>query len=424
MLDTLSLEPKIINRPKKREPSNFILFAALFICIWGPPRFGTSRSLSELASDTYTFNYIRIIELTAWGILGLFVLKSLAGNILLKRNRVFSLRYPLNFYFVFGLVALFTATYSLTQVYSFYRASQIVLYVLTIGLLVWQNSENWQKIFKIFILIALLNTTLIIVTFFIAPELVSIRSSSWGLRLFGRSFVPDYGSSGVVLFILTYIMFQNKDRRKWVLLIMCVSLIYVFLSRTRSNIFFLFLFLAMLPMIRKRVSLSLIFAVILGFGVALYLDLQYKIFLFLIRDEVSIYTLSSRTVWWYDLYESFKDAPFLGIGYLNAGQLIEMFGQGSSHNSYIEILVGTGLVGFTFFIVPLLSTTSYFLKKLPTISLSVLELQVFFLFVWLILTAFISSHIATPGYVFFLMIHIVAYGIIKRRQQAYERELR
>lgn len=389
-----------------------IYLFVLFIAFWGPPRFGTGRDISSLVSDKYTLNPITFIELLSWTVLGLFVVKNIFDSAIINRKRIFQAYYPINFFLLFGLTALFSTFYSDIKIFTFYRSIQIVVITLALSYMVFRHVENWKTIFNIFVYIAILNILIILITFLVRPEYVSVRSANWGLRIYGGAFISDYGTSGVVIFIITYIRYLYGNRKLSNILLMILAFSFVLLARTRSNIFYLFLFILLVHMLRKKVSFSYLYYVGVGYIIISILDLQYDFLNFIIRDEKSFYTLSGRLVWWENLLLLVKENPFLGVGFMNWAIF------GSTHNSYIEVLVGTGLIGLFFFIIPVVSTMKYFLKNLSVVLANELNLQVFFLFLWLALTALNSSKIAVGGYSTFLMIHLLLFVVHKAKMNS------
>jgi O-antigen ligase len=76
---------------------------------------------------------------------------------------------------------------------------------------------------------------------------------------------------------------------------------------------------------------------------------------------VNVATLDSRTIWWGLAINVWEEDPLLGRGLLTATrfEVFEPLGLGNIstiHSTWVEALVGTGLVGISFLVLSLLVT--------------------------------------------------------------------
>jgi O-antigen ligase len=94
----------------------------------------------------------------------------------------------------------------------------------------------------------------------------------------------------------------------------------------------------------RAIALMLVISVCLA-GALVFQDRLPKLMSPLMTDDV--YTLNSRTELWAKAFEHIKEQPIAGCGYYTSRYLLmkDFIWGGHAHNSFLEVLLTTGLVG-------------------------------------------------------------------------------
>jgi hypothetical protein len=100
----------------------------------------------------------------------------------------------------------------------------------------------------------------------------------------------------------------------------------------------------------RLLAVTAVFGAIL-LGVSALEDILLK-YIYRGQTAEAFGSLTGRLGVWEIFWAKFMDAPILGHGYYAAQRIL--FGTSSVDNSYLEVLLGVGLVGLVIFIVPLL----------------------------------------------------------------------
>lgn len=355
---------------------NKLLILMLALIIWGPPsiRF-TKRSLGSTLQDPTNLDLTIFIQLLIWFAAGLLVAIFFFRQILLQKSLLPQLikRNPTIWYFIYGIIALFSTLYSVLPPYTFFFSIKIVIAILLVGYWVLA-SENQilsiQQLLKIFYTVFILQGLAIILIYFINPKFVGGYIGRFGYRLTGGSF-SDYGNSMVIagLFFLTLIFYGKKKYRLRGLFGYIFAWYFLLLSQTRSTIFagilIFLLFIFFNQDLNKKLkwiwSLSIFALVIFWIG---YFD---PIIDFITRGKIAFDTLSGRTIAFSYLFERWREAPFLGYGFA-AGTRVHLFdfvkvsglGMGDAHDSLSKVLIDLGIVG----LIPLLLAVIFTWKNL------------------------------------------------------------
>jgi len=153
----------------------------------------------------------------------------------------------------------------------------------------------------------------------------------------------------VLLIAIVRLAYARGSKRWWTIL-MVAALGALFLSQARSALLgvvaAVLVLTISLPRIRRQ-------GVLLGVGVAsltyIFVDLVYS---YLVRGQSTgnLQTLSGRTLYWDAALELWRQHPIVGAGGYAAGRfgVLQQLGEqttSSLHNTWIELLVGTGVVG-------------------------------------------------------------------------------
>lgn len=183
-------------------------------------------------------------------------------------------------------------------------------------------------------------------------EVVKQRNSG----LFGHIMVYAY-QTAIFLSMMIFITIKNKFffkylNGKFVLLSNLILSVGLFFSFTRGAILGL---VASVFTINKKVTITIATTVVLSAGIVHLVDNK-----FYTNHVIRMSSNQIRIGCWLGAVAAFKEHPVLGIGYRNyqelsvdiktRHQIQEADFYGHAHNDYLEVLAGTGIIGFIFYI--------------------------------------------------------------------------
>jgi O-antigen ligase len=217
---------------------------------------------------------------------------------------------------------------------------------------------------------------------------------------------------------------HGQSRRELLCLILLVCMVTLALSQTRTAWFGFLLGIGAMAAAMAPARFAAALSVVLVAGVAL-ISLGGLAVPQILRLEtgVSPEALSGRWEWWAAAWESFRASPLIGHGAYAAGRFVVLAELGQSraaslHSTYVETLVGTGLVGVGVVVVALCWTWWVLLRaavgrrrgsadRQPTVeAVGVLAL--------LTVRSFFSTHLVWNHSLAFLL--IVGYAELVRRE--------
>jgi O-antigen ligase len=314
------------------------LFFALFS---GPPRL---RSRDPLASFAGIIDWAVILNVVVWVIGALWVFHKLNGYYMFNKSELhFGLFQKLALLCViaFSLSILKSAMPVLTA----YKSFQILVMVLFTFIWLSQFGPD-STIHHIFYSIVMLCILIIIFALFL-PKLVFSGQRLMGGVVTSTGYVASMG----LILLLSYPIILS---RSVFTLLLCIFIILLIISLTRSAYAATFLFL-ILTIIRypkvnalRRLLLIALLSVIIMF--AFHFTSQVE--KWIIREPQSIESLSGRIpLWQYTISETLKWSPWLGLGlYANRPIVLRVNPHlGTSHSALVEVVSGTGIVGLVAF---------------------------------------------------------------------------
>jgi len=190
------------------------------------------------------------------------------------------------------------------------------------------------------------------------------------------------GEFGAVLAIVALArLLRNsgaKPDRAWYSLLFAAALVTMVLAQARSAFAGFALGAILVLLFSKRAWLSALLAS--GAGLFLsYIAANGVLWDFLRRGESEreIQTLSGRVEFWQLAWQKFLEHPLIGYGAYAAGRSFVMAGlrddPGSMHSEYMEVLVGTGLLGLVAVAVALFASWWCLLRLIRNSSLDAAE---------------------------------------------------
>lgn len=250
----------------------------------------------------------------------------------LARRRIFYL-------LIFYSIVSFTALYSSSGHLNGYYFSFSVIY--SILLVSWYSNsfgprKYWMKnVFKrlyYFIFLSLL------LSYVLYPNLTFGPENNYRLQ----SVSIFVGANGLAWFFLCfsiYLFFENSNNK----LLLFILFVLILMTQSRTSIILISLFYFIVS--NKKIKFLFLLIVLLN----LNFDQFYEIFS---RGETQLQNLSGRTLIWEYAISTWNQNKLIGIGLWNGPfQSLNMTyfsGISQLHNSYIEVLVSTGIIGLFF----------------------------------------------------------------------------
>ena len=338
-----------------------------------------SGAVTEEPVDAWAFFRITLVTTTAFILMARLALRLTPWVNSLFRGLVGALG-------VFALVSVSSTLWSIYPALTLYKSLEYLVDVALIAaILVSVRSPNAFK--------SLFDWTWTLYGFLVAsvwlgalvwPGQALIRSVGLiGVQLYGV--VPNIhantvGECGAILAIVAFsrLLARSRGVRElaWNMLVLSASLATLVMSQTRSAIagFMLGVLVVMVASKRCGVAAALVMSVIL---LLVTTDAASLFVAYSQRGQSPelLQSLSGRLPWWKLSWEKFLDQPLTGYGAYAGGRFAVLAELGQSeaasvHNSYLEIVLGTGILGLGPVLVALFGTWLILIRRLRTYSLS------------------------------------------------------
>lgn len=311
------------------------------------------------------------------GLVGVVALILLA-YLLLKRSYWF----PWFFKGLIGLVVFFSmvnissALWSVYPLWTLYKSVEYLTGVILVAMFCYsvKTVRDFKTLFDwTWFLVGLLVCT-VWLGVLIWPE----SAVNHGVGLIGiqiKGVLPAIASNGVgdlgaILGIVAFVRLIFKTRHaRFYLLVFIVGMVTLILSQTRSSLVGFLLTIPLTLFLARRISFSTLLIVsLLGFFFAGFMDLFFQFFL-RGQTEGLFFSLSGRLYWWKHGLEQLKEQPVIGFGAYAGGRFVTLADLGadivsSLHSTWMEVLLGTGIVGFLFIFMAVLRTWVTLLKPI------------------------------------------------------------
>lgn len=343
------------------------LLATIVLGLWGFPSVRTTQ-VSSIELIQGKLDQSALQQMIPFFIAGVFIYIFVLNLLRKKTIRIEYIKGLGYIYMGFGCFALFSMLISYFPLYTAYKAS---IFLISFGIIFIYFSYYSIKWYDLFLLVIIYNFIVAInniLFFFIDPKSVSM-----GNRLIGGMFFnPDFGGTGALLLLLGYTMliFLNLNSFKKIILssvIFGAGLILVYLSRTRSvmcvSIGQILVITAIAAVWSKKTARPFSFLILFALVFWFWWDDALNV---LTRQGYSLESLSGRTLIWQYYLSYFMESPILGGGYAaTSREIARVFvTKTSAHSGWLQILVGTGVVGATIILMLVFVVIKYGLKLL------------------------------------------------------------
>lgn len=178
--------------------------------------------------------------------------------------------------------------------------------------------------------------------------------------------VGDLGASiGIVSFVR--LLYTKGEFRRFYSFIFVIGVVTLVVSQSRSPLTGFFLAISIILFLEKRNS-ALALGIVTVPLIVLLAPLADSFTSFFLRGQSKelFLSLSGRVYWWGFALPFLRENPFLGYGAYSAGRFLvaKEFGStlSSLHNTWMEVLIGTGFVGMILLLVTVLKAWMILLK--------------------------------------------------------------
>lgn len=360
--------------------NNLILFA--FILLTFSSFSGLDLPFKEKSMEVVEEESTNIINQIVYLILFLFTLPSIifrSEKIIgfIRREKILSI------FLVFCLISFIWSDYGFI---SLKRSFQLfVMYLVVLNTFLFLEIRIIIKVIKVYVVIYLVLTYL--AGLFI-PEAIDSSFNTW------RGLVEQKNGLGQIsmyIFLFSFLFYDKEDEIKKKIinyLISLAAIMLIFLSGSSTvAVAFLFILFASIIFyfdkvfhlvgIGRGVSFTLLFLLlILIIPISLYATEILGFIPALFGKDL---TFTGRVFIWEYVIDDILKQPLLGYGYqtywiIGSGRL-NVFSINQAHNSYLEIILWVGFVGFSFFLSAILKyfyitiklNANYFLISIASI---------------------------------------------------------
>jgi len=338
---------------------HLVEIALFLILLSGPPHF---RERDGLASVRGELDLATLLDIGLWLLGALWVFYQLHGR-LLSDHRLLRLHWIQVLALTFVATLTTSVLLSSAVFLSAYKVFQ--MWVMLLFGMMWTLKYGVLSTLRTLLGGYLLLAIIIILTYVLDPQLVTrttwLSTSQTESRLLGSS----VGNSGVLslmgLILLLTLPLPKRVPRLFLLGGVGLLLFLFIEARTRSAYAAALLYMLFLVFIHPGVRRLRLFRRVLFALSPVAIMAIVPITEWVVREPDSVYTLSGRTqVWGYLVQLVFQHSPIVGMGF-NSERVFTLSNTSlngiSSHNVYLSVFFGGGLVSLGMLILLLAGLT-------------------------------------------------------------------
>jgi O-antigen ligase len=286
--------------------------------------------------------------------------------------------------------------YSLARLETIFKCLELSIDILILICLMQSKKieSSFKVLFDVTISVIFITLLLIWIGYFLSPEMFSLPSvglisKSLGNTLLHPNSVGSLGSLLLVL-ILTNRRLEKHFLVRWLLISFCFATLLF--SQSRTGIVILIVCTIVALILEKRFFLLTILTTL---GSILYFKYYDVLYYYILRgqSEGNFRSLSGRTILWEAAYNKILASPVYGYGF-GTGSLSILEGSGISslHNGFLEVLIGTGIIGLTHLLLILVGIIFLLVKRLIFLKKSkdMFFVQMVIIFIYLIIRTITS----------------------------------
>lgn len=353
----------------------------------------------------YLFTFQENLNILSNALAGVFIL-CVSLRIIFITKRIYINNFLIAF-FVFIVVCLISGLYAINQEIVIINVQTLTLIFIFLFFFVnyIDTNEKFLKVIDAFIYSG-----------FIASIYI-ILNTDYALETRAGSELGNVNAMGLIigisfLFGLGKIIYE-KSYTKIILLLPMITV--VLLTGSRKSLIFIIMCLIITYYLKNKNQLTnkikvifvSLFTLIISYYIVMEIPLFYRVLGVRMEGLISFITntgtvdtsIETRSVMLSFGIEAFKERPFLGYGIDNYRVLfgLDYFTPMYSHNNFIELLVGVGIIGaFTYYLSNIIVLKKIFMvnknKKYITLYYTLMAIIISYLFLGFSLVYFDSKH--------------------------------
>ncbi len=311
------------------------------------------QDIMKTAVDSGALYRIALMAITAFGLVGSLALKQIPG---LGR----SFRGLVGLLTTYALVSAASTIWSVYPAWTLYKSVEYLLDVVLLAVIV--AVARSARAYKTLLDWTWTLTGLLVVCAWLEvlvwpAEALQPSKGLIGFQLYcvmPQVSANGVGESGAVMAIVALsrllLRRHGNSGRAFYSLILVLGLATMVIAQTRSAIIGFLLGLVFLLYFSKRLrGISLLIAVMILLALLVNTGGLAEDYLRRGQNDELVGNLSGRTIWWDSAWDVFMKNPWLGAGgYTSRFTVLARLGEleaSSIHNTYLETLVGVGIVG-------------------------------------------------------------------------------
>lgn len=362
------------------------MMALIIITCFTLPHLGGERTVEDAMSNTPSG--VRIVRLIV-----VILLFLISANILIKKPAIFRMAGGAAIFMLgYALFALLSSVWSIDTLITGWKATEVMTLVLAgicfAGTL--KEREDIEHLINMLSFIILFHVVSVLLGLILAPSL-AIADTFTGSFIV-RGVMPSINPNSVtqiaaLMFVFAFIQLIRRDHIKsskatWIIL--AISCAVMLFGHSRTSMFACVLAIGSVLFFGRYRALAVTLLIAGGAGVLFSQDVVTAFILRGQSDE-DFASMTGRVDMWGSTMDYFQESMWVGHGFYAA--LRAGLGTSSVDNTYLEVLLGVGIIGLAIFIMPLLITARnmffMFPKKSDDPHVTTLWLQLLGLFILL-----------------------------------------
>jgi|GEM_PF-5981806 len=358
--------------------------------------------------ESPAIDYIRFVRI------GVIILLFLWSMIIRLKRKKFKIPKAFYVYFLFICYSFITTFWAPEPYFALWKIFELtaILSIITLRF-DFSNLGSQEAYYNRFVILMMVAVIGVLLTGFIFPEeaFEGMYNSIINFRLHGSLYSMNSNDLGFWSGLLVCLTISRVNRTFIYKSLFFTFLVILVLSQSRIFIVLTFMYLVFHFIAKKRYMETFISA--LSFVIIMF-SYGLDILLIITRGDLSqVYNLHGRTYYWKLGYEAFVDNWLIGNGFYTGHRFLYMidpntyFSASTFDNTWIDILVDTGVIGFFIFIVFLFASYRG-IRNSSSFYKNELNIGFFFLFV----RSFFGPSFETfsPFLIYLLLISLVSFS--------------
>ena len=277
--------------------------------------------------------------------------------------------------FGFTLFALFSSSWSVDMVMTGWKSIEILTISLACISLAGEirNRDDIEHLINILSAIIMFYVLGIALGVVLAPELAFVHSdqaiyqkTATVVRGVNPQLNPNTVTQfGALMFVISFIHLIRRDHDKhakgiWITL--ALGCIVMLLGHSRTSVFAGILAIASVLFFGRYRVFAIFLLFVGGIGAILSLDI-FTSYILRGQSADAFAGMTGRVHFWASTLDFVQESLWIGHGFY-AGQRVGI-GVSSMDSTYLEVLVGLGIIGLTIFITPIIITAYNMFRMLP-----------------------------------------------------------